>query len=38
MHSNTARLVNFHNRLDYALATGIKFFWFEANWEKNQVD
>jgi pimeloyl-ACP methyl ester carboxylesterase len=38
MHSNTGRLVNFHNRLDYALATGIKFFWFEANWEKNQVD
>ena len=30
--------MNFHNRLDFALATGTKFFFFEANWEKNQVD
>ena len=36
--SSNAQLVNFHNRLDFALATGTKFFFFEANWEKNQVD
>ena len=30
--------MNFHNRLDFALATGTKFFFFQANWEKNQVD
>ena len=38
IRNNATRIVNFHNALDYALATGIKFFWFEANWEKNQVD
>ncbi len=30
------RIVNFHNVQDFALATGTKFFWFEANWERNQ--
>jgi pimeloyl-ACP methyl ester carboxylesterase len=32
-----ARVVNFRNRLDYALATGFKY-GLEANWEKNQID
>jgi hypothetical protein len=36
--SNASRIVNFHNVRDFALATGTKFFWFEANWEKNQED
>ena len=36
--SNASQIVNFHNMDDFALATGIKFFWFEANWEKNQTD
>ena len=35
---NANRIVNFHNVQDFGLATGTKFFWFEANWEKNQED
>ncbi len=35
---NANRIVNFHNLDDFALATGTKFFFFEANWEKNQID
>ncbi|MFZ4774282.1 MAG: esterase/lipase family protein [Terrimicrobiaceae bacterium] len=31
-------IVNYHNQRDFALATGTKFFFFEANWEKNQED
>jgi pimeloyl-ACP methyl ester carboxylesterase len=38
VRSNANQIVNFHNMDDFALATGIKFFWFEANWEKNQTD
>ena len=39
MHSNTESDGQFPQSLRlFALATGIKFFWFEANWEKNQVD
>jgi pimeloyl-ACP methyl ester carboxylesterase len=38
IRSNAIRIVNFHNVQDFALATGTKFFWFEANWEKNQED
>lgn len=38
VRSNVNQIVNFHNMDDFALATGIKFFWFEANWEKNQTD
>jgi pimeloyl-ACP methyl ester carboxylesterase len=30
-------VVNFRNRLDYALATGFKY-GIEANWERNQID
>ena len=38
--SNVARsMVNFHNSLDYALATGHKFLGLkETNWEKNEED
>ncbi|MDD5201253.1 MAG: alpha/beta hydrolase [Terrimicrobiaceae bacterium] len=36
--SNANRIVNFHNKEDFALFTGTKFGFFQANWEKNQID
>ena len=38
IYSNVAaKVVNYHNSDDYALATGYKY-GFEANWEKNEID